>query len=144
MIKNIQFRHISSTFQEQLKEDIKEIRQSNQLFVSGDKSRNIYKINEEDYEMLMHENITKTYKKINESRIEAINKSAKKILNRIDLENRIEKLQENESYITIKDHKDDFPHKILRRLISIVITDKINTKLLEVNKVKFQGSAKYK
>ena len=76
MIKNIQFRHISSTFQEQLKEDIKEIRQSNQLFVSGDKSRNIYKINEEDYEMLMHENITKTYKKINESRIEAINKSA--------------------------------------------------------------------
>ena len=144
MIKNIQFRHISSTFQEQLKEDIKEFRQSNQLFVSGDKSRNIYKINEEDYEMLMHENITKTYKKINESRIEAINKSAKKILNRIDLENRIEKLQENESYITIKDHKDDFPHKILRRLISIVITDKINTKLLEVNKVKFQGSAKYK
>ena len=144
MIKNIQFRHISSTFQEQLKEDIKEIRQSNQLFVSGDKSRNIYKINEEDYEMLMHENITKTYKKINESRIEAINKSAKKILNRIDLENRIEKLQENESYTTIKDHKDDFPHKILRRLIRIVITGKINTKLLEVNKVKFQGSAKYK
>ena len=144
MIKNIQFRHISSTFQEQLKNGIKDIRQSNQLFVSGDKSRNIYKINKKDYEMLMHENITKTYKKINESRIKGINKSAKRILNRLDLENRIEKLQENESYITIKDHKDDFPHKILRRIISIVIRDKINTKLLEVNKVKFQGSAKSK
>ena len=144
MIKNIQFRHISSTFQEQLKKDIKEIRQSNQLFVSGDKSKNIYKINKKDYEMLMHENITKTYKKINESRIKGINKSAKRILNRLDLENRIEKLQENESYITIKDHKDDFPHKILRRIISIVIRDKINTKLLGVNKVKFQGSAKSK
>ena len=144
MIKNIQFRHISSTFQEQLKNDIKEIRQSNQLFVTGDKSRNIYKINKKDYEMLMHESITKTYKKINESSIKGINKSAKRILNRLDLENRIEKLQENESYITIKDHKDDFPHKILRRIISIVIRDKINTKLLEVNKVKFQGSAKSK
>ena len=41
MIKNIQFRHINSTFQEQLKKDIQEIRQSNQLFLSADKSRNI-------------------------------------------------------------------------------------------------------
>ena len=39
MIKNIQFRHINSTFQEQLKKDIQEIRQDNQLFVSADKSR---------------------------------------------------------------------------------------------------------
>ena len=41
MIKNIQFRHINSTFQEQLKKDIQEIWQSNQLFLSADKSRNI-------------------------------------------------------------------------------------------------------
>ena len=34
MIKNIHFRHINSTFQEQLKKDIQEIQQSNQLFVS--------------------------------------------------------------------------------------------------------------
>ena len=39
IIKNIQFRHINSTFQEQLKKDIQEIRQDNQLFVSADKSR---------------------------------------------------------------------------------------------------------
>ena len=112
MIKNIQFRHINSTSQEQLKKDIQQIRQRNQLFVSADKSRNIYKMNKEDYEKLMHENITKTYKKTNESKIKTINKSAKKIANRLDLEDRIEKLQENENYITIKDNKDDFPHKI--------------------------------
>ena len=41
MIKNKQFRHINSTFQEQLKKDIQEIWQSNQLFLSADKSRNI-------------------------------------------------------------------------------------------------------
>ena len=145
MIKNIQFRHINSTFQEQLKKDFQEIRQTNQLFVSAGKSRSIYKMNKEDHEKLMHENITKTYKKTNESKIKTINKSAKKIANRQDLEDRIEKFQENESYITIKDHKDDFPHKIQCRLInpsksdigkiSKVIIDKINTKLLEVYKV---------
>ena len=72
MIKNIQFRHINSTSQEQLKKDIQQIRQSNQLFVSADKSRNIYKMNKEDYEKLMHENITKTYQKTNESKIKTI------------------------------------------------------------------------
>ena len=60
MIKNIQFRHINITFLEQLKKDIQEIRQSNQLFVPADKSRNIYKMNKEDYEKLMHKNITTT------------------------------------------------------------------------------------
>ena len=76
MIKNVQFRNINSTFQEQLRKDIQEIQQSNQLFVSGDKSRNIYKTNKEDYVKLMYKNITKTYKKTNESKIKTINKSA--------------------------------------------------------------------
>ena len=151
MLKNIQFRHINSTFQEQLKKDIQEVRQSNQLFVSADKSRNIYEMNKEDYEKAMHENITKTYKKTNQSKIKTINKSAKKMANRLDLEGRIEKVKENESYITIKDHKDDFPHNISCRhwllsqwlltdnpsksdigKINKVIIDKSNTKLLEV------------
>ena len=142
MIKNIQFRHINSTFQEQLKKDIQKIWQRNQLFVSADKLRKIYIMNKEDYENLMHENITKTYKETNKSKIKTINKSAKKIANRLDQEDRIEKLQESESYITIKDHKDDFSHKISCRLIypsksdiakfSKVIIDKINIKLLQV------------
>ena len=113
----MQFRHYNSIFQEQLKKDIQEIQQSNQLFLSADKSRNIYKMNKEDYEKLMHENITKTYKKTNESKIKTINKSSKKI-NRLDLKNKIEKLQESESYITIKDHKDDFLRKLLCSLIN--------------------------
>ena len=45
----------------------------------------------------MHENIIKTYKKTNEPRIKTINKSAKNIGNRLNLEDRIEKLQESES-----------------------------------------------
>ena len=47
-----------------------------------------------------------------------INKSGKKIANRLDLEDRIETLQESESYMTIKDPKDDFSHRISCILIS--------------------------
>ena len=102
-------------------------------------------MNKEDYEKLRHKNITKTYKKTNESKIKMINKFAKRIANRLDVKDRIEKLQESESYNTIKDLKVDFRNKISSRLInpsksdigkiSKVIIDKINTKPLEVYKV---------
>ena len=55
-----------------------------------------YKMNKEDYEKLMHENITKTYKKTNESKIKMINKSAKKIANRLDLEDRTKNYKRTE------------------------------------------------
>ena len=54
-------------------------------------------------------------------------------------------MQESESYIIVKDHKEDFPHKISCRLISPSkpdigkiskhVVDKVNQKLLSVTEV---------
>ena len=59
-----------------------------------------------DYDKLLHDNITKKYKKSDQRNINNINRDAKKIAVDLDLEDRIEKMQESESYITVKDHKD--------------------------------------
>ena len=58
----------------------------------------------------------------------------------LELEDRIEKMQKSECYITVKDHKEDFPHKIWCWLInpsksgigklSKIILDKINNDVL--------------
>ena len=139
MIKNIQFKSIKNDFQNKLKEDINEIKNSNKIFVAADKSRNICQMEKEQYNKLLHENITKTYKKTNKNRINAINKTAKKIASDLELEDRIDKMQESECYITIKDHKEDFPNKLSCRLInpsksdigkvSKQILDKINSNI---------------
>ena len=84
----------------------------------ADKSRNIYKMDRETYEKLLYENITKIYKKADEKKVRAINVDVKKIAKDLELEVRIEKMQESECYITVKDHKEDFPHKISCRLIN--------------------------
>ena len=63
------------------------------------------------YRKLLHDNITTTYKKTDQRKINNINRDAKKIVIDLDLEDRNEKMQENESYITVKDHKEDFPIK---------------------------------
>ena len=44
MIKNIEFRNTNNTFQEKLRNDIKEFCQENKVFVSADKSTNICKM----------------------------------------------------------------------------------------------------
>ena len=54
-------------------------------------------------------------------------------------------MQESESYVTVKEHKEDFPHKISCRLInpsktdigkiSKHVLDKVNQKLLSVTEV---------
>ena len=91
----------------------------------------------ETYEKLLYENITKIYKKADEKKVRTINVDAKKIAKDLELEVRIEKMQESECYITVKDHKEDFPHKISCRLInpskwdigklSKIILDEINS-----------------
>ena len=94
----------------------------------------------ETYEKLLHENIKKTCKKTDKKSVRAINVDAKKIAKDLELEDRIEKMQKSECYITAKDYKEDFPHKISCRLInpsksdieklSKIILDKINSDVL--------------
>ena len=44
MIKNFEFKRVNNKFQSNLGNDIRQIRRSNNLFISADKSRNIYKV----------------------------------------------------------------------------------------------------
>ena len=86
MIKNIQFRKINNSFQSQLNEDIKQIKGDSQIFVLADKSHNISKIDREIYEKLLHEAITKTYKKTDKNKVRAINVDLRKIAKDLKLE----------------------------------------------------------
>ena len=60
MIKNIEFRKITDAFQPKLQEDIKVVKQSKNVFISTDKSTNIYTMEKDDYNRHLRENITKT------------------------------------------------------------------------------------
>ena len=110
--------------------------ESNNLFVSADKSRYIYRVSKASCERMMHENVTKTYKKCNTDKSNSVNFKAKQIASKLD---------ENEAYVTIKDYKEGFPDKISCRLINPSKTDignlskqifgRLNNTVLEKNKV---------
>ena len=74
MIKNIEFKFVNNNFQRQLTDDIKAINSSDKVFVSADKSRNIYKMDKDQYTKVLQENITKTYIKTNKNYVNKITK----------------------------------------------------------------------
>ena len=94
-----------------------------------------------EYNNLMKENVTKTYKKVPEKLQKSISLEATSIATKVKLSDRIEKLAEAPAYVTLKDHKENFRSKPSCRLInpskneigkiSEIVLEKINQKLLK-------------
>ena len=144
-IKNVVFKKVNNSFQTQLLNYVKKVKESDKMFVPDDKSRNIYFLSKDEYQKLLTENITKAYKMTNRNKVYDINNEAKSIAKQLSADDRRERMYENESYITIKDHKEHFPNKISFRLvnpsksdiekISKSILDKIITKTVSLSNV---------
>ena len=62
----------------------------------------------EDYEKIIHENVTKKYKKANMSLPKRINREARKIAKTFDFADRVDTMAKQECFITLKDHKEDY------------------------------------
>ena len=84
MIESIKFRSLQNKFQKMLKEDLKLINSSKNIFLSADKTQNFYEITKEDYEKIIHKDVTKKYKKANMSLPKRINRQARKIVKTFD------------------------------------------------------------
>ena len=63
LIRSLEFKEVLNDFQIKLRDDINEIKASNKIFVSADKSRHIYKTEKDEYNKMLIDSITKTYKK---------------------------------------------------------------------------------
>ena len=129
MIKNLKFGKVNNVLQEHLKSDIEQTKNNN----SADKCRNTWSYKKKKIKLLK-EDIAKTCKKLPRKNLFNINRTSKKILEKLPISDRIDKMQETEAYITIKDHKENLLSKISCHLInpsksikvSKVILDKIN------------------
>ena len=128
-----------------MKEDIVQIKSSNDIFIFAAKTNNLYNSSPEEYKNLLFNNITKSYLKSTKRLKKAINLEAKHISEKLELDNRIECLAKSTAFISLKDHKPNFqsslscrlinPSKINIGKISKSILDKVNQNLR--NKLRF-------
>ena len=75
-------------------------------------------MSKEDYQKHLRNNITKTYKKSIRKRLSDINLDAKEIVQKLEIDDRVDKMQETGAFVTIKDHKEGFPHTLSFLLIN--------------------------
>ena len=103
------------------------------VVVESDKTGNYYIMPVDEYENIMVDNITKDYKKADMELADNINKEAAVLAKSMKLEDRIHKMGRQEAYITLKDHKPDFPARVSCRLINPCKTEmgKISKTILQ-------------
>ena len=118
MIRNVEFRSNSNTFLDKLKVDIERIKSSDNMLVFADKTTNIYEIDRDTYNKLLHDNITKSYQKANIAVKKKIDNETKAFEKRLDLDKKMEQFADRQAFITLKDHKDNFKNKLPCRLIN--------------------------
>ena len=116
MIKGVEMRNTSNHLQERMKEDIRKIKKIPEVIVQADKTSNLYLIKHESYSKYLTESITKEYKKTESSTLDKINVEAAKTARDFNLDDRIEAIAKKPAYLTLKDHKTDFPAKLNFRL----------------------------
>lgn len=153
MIHNIEFRTPRpSEFQHKLSEHTEAINKDANLYIPADKTTNFYRMTTDNYKSLLKKNIEKEYKKAPVDTVSEINNQAKDIARNLNLSDRIETLAQNEAFISLKDHKDNFSNNPTCRLInptkseigkvSKCILDRINKDIINKTGVKQWKSTK--
>ena len=89
-IKNVLFKKVNNSFQIQLPNDVKKIKESDKIFVPADKLRNIYLLSKDEYQKLLTETITKTYKMTRRRKVYDINNETNSIAKQLSVDDHIE------------------------------------------------------
>ena len=105
LAKNIKFQNVKNQLQNQLKEDIKQINQSDKTSTFADKSSNMYGLTKEEYLKMWRNAITSIYKKTNSNVKKRIDIKGKQIMENVGKEvlDRMDISSKNTCFITLKD-----------------------------------------
>lgn len=133
MIRRLEFKLNRNDFQKRLNDDMKKIRSNKNILVFADKSTNFYEMPKQQYEKLLNENITKSYKKSYPNVKKAIDKGNQRLAKTLDLDSKMECLASKDAFVTLKDHKEDFRINPKCRLINPAKSElgKVSKKRLE-------------
>lgn len=108
LVRNIEFEKVDSPFLKKLNDDANFIKESSNIFVSADKTTNIYQVSTENYIKVLKENVTKNYKKTDVRVSNQINNEAADIANKMKLSDKRNVMRKKNAFITFNTTKNFF------------------------------------
>ena len=140
LITSIEFRQVNNEFQTSLQRTIKTIKDSKDIIIESDKTGNLYTVPINEYKTILHNNVTSEYKKADESDVDNVNKEAAELTSTLGIADRVDEYIKQEAFVTVKDHKPNFPDRKQYRLLNPAKSNvgKVSKTILEtaVSKVK--------
>ena len=137
LMASVKFRRKPNDFLDKLDKDVRAIQTSTEPVIPSDKTGNFYKLPVSDYQRLIEKSITAEYRKAPANTVAQIDEQAIPIVNRLQLEGRVEKFESSGAFVLLKDHKPNFSTNLPCRLInpaksdigkiSKIFLDRINT-----------------
>ena len=106
--------------------------EDNMLYVAADKTNNYYRMLVDDHDKLLMKNINNEYKKSTENYVSKVNENDRILAEDLDIDTRVYAYSKRESFITIKDHKENYINNTKCRLINGAKSDmgKVSKKIL--------------
>ena len=134
LLHQSRFPKAKSNFKRKLNEDVKARKSSNKTLALADKTSNVYKLTKDQYNHLLGNAVTATYKKATKGIKDIINKEGIKHSKRAGIFDRIEINCTNNCFITLKDHKENFVNFMMtdcQFLETLVDNKQKNKKILQ-------------
>ena len=108
----------------------------------------MYELSKDQYDKLLQNNITSTYRKASDSIIKSVNKEANDTAIKLGIEDRVERMAKNQAFIILKDHKDhkdNFINSPKCRLMNPAKSDigRISKQILEKINKNIRETSKY-
>ena len=120
LFTNVKFRRThSNKFQDELESWLSETTAEKKIIVPADKTRNLYKMTPKDYNKLLTDNVSSEYKKADSVRPDMVKDGNIKTKNWVtnigkqgpELTRRMEVHTQENAFVTLKDHSEDFRAK---------------------------------
>ena len=137
IVRNIKFRKGMNNFQSKLKQDLRSINESEKLYIPADKTTNMYKMEKNEYDRILKNSVTSTYKKADPNLKRKIDSEGKELVKEHRIADRLDVNGKNNCFVTLKDHKDNFLNNPATRLINPAKNEigRLSKKILEnINK----------
>ena len=118
LVGNIKWKNNTNDLQKEMKQEIRKMDRSLDLYIAGDKSTNYYKVSHKEHSKHQDRDITKDYRKSSKEEFANVTKDDKKIAESLNIADRVFRTSEKQSFLTYKDHKDDFKNTKASRLLN--------------------------
>ena len=87
---------------------MEKIKKCNEVIVPADTTRNLYVVSKVQYDKLLRDNITKSYRPAPGRTYHDINVEVREITHYLEVAGRMNCMAKKEAFITLKDHKENF------------------------------------